>query len=350
MKILKRIIASIMFLVMAAATLKIYNQNTKAILTSTNSNKPIKINVLFSNFNVNVISSFVESMKKSEEENPDKIQYTFFDGKGNQDVQNTQLNTILAEKNFDFIILDMVDVGYTRNALDRIKENNVSVLFFGNADLSQVMSYEKAHWLGFNPNDGGVVQGKIVVDAFYKNKKNIDKNNDNILQYVMLEGTPDNVYAIGRTKYSIKTINDNDIKTQELARKICDWNEDEARVAVKSFFLQFGNKIEAIIANDDIMAIGAIKAIQEQGFNLSNSSPKMMVVGFDGIEEAKILINDGIMTGTVITSSDEVAKTFFNILTNLFNNRNPIENTNCTIDSTGKIITIPYNEVLVNLG
>lgn len=254
MKTLKRIIASIMFLVMAVTTLKIYNPNPRAILTSTNSNKPIKINVLFSNFNVNVLSSFVESMKKSEEENPDKIQYTFFDGKGNQDLQNAQLKAILAEKNFE------------------------------------------------------------------------------------------------RTKYSIKTINDNNIKTQELARKICNWNEDEAAAAVRSFFLQFGNKIEDIIANDDIMAIGAIKAIQEQGFNLSNSSPKMMVVGFDGIEEAKVLINNGIMTGTVITSSDEVAKTFLNVLTNLFNNRNPIENTNCTIDSTRKIITIPYNEVLVNLG
>ena len=34
----------------------------------------------------------------------------------------------------------------------------------------------------------GILQGKILVDAWNTNKEAIDKNRDNIMQYVMLTG------------------------------------------------------------------------------------------------------------------------------------------------------------------
>ena len=49
----------------------------------------------------------------------------------------------------------------------------------------------------------------------------IDKNGDNIMQYIILQGLKDNLETIGRTKYSVLTINNAGIKTQELASSVC---------------------------------------------------------------------------------------------------------------------------------
>ena len=57
------------------------------------------------------------------------------------------------------------------------------------------------------------------------------------------------------------------------------------------------NKIEVIIANNDSMAIGAIQALQEYGYNKGDKTKIIPVVGVDAIPEAQDLIKKGIMTG-----------------------------------------------------
>jgi methyl-galactoside transport system substrate-binding protein len=97
------------------------------------------------------------------------------------------------------------------------------------------------------------------------------------------------------------------------------------------------------------MAIGAVKALQQSGYNLGGNTEKIIVVGCDGIPIAQDLIQKGFMTGTVELSAYDTAKDIYTISINLINNKNLIEGTNCTIDDTGKLVTIPYNGVLVNL-
>ena len=57
----------------------------------------------------------------------------------------------------------------------------------------------------------------------------MDKNRDNILQYIMLQGEINNIGAIERTKYSISTIENAGIKTQALALQIANWNQELAK-------------------------------------------------------------------------------------------------------------------------
>jgi methyl-galactoside transport system substrate-binding protein len=328
--------------------LQSYNKNLSSAV-SANSNQPIKVSVLISNFNLSVAALLMEDLKKIEQVDPGAIQYIFYDGKGKQDIQSAQLKAVLTDTNVDLIILNMVDASYSKYAINRIKESNIPVIFLGNADIQSVMSYTKSYWIGPPPTDGGILQGSIIVDAWNKNKKVIDKNNDNILQYVMIEGTPTNICAVARTKLSIGTANENNITTQELALKVCNWSEAEAKDAISSLFLKYGNRIEAIIANDDTMAIGAIKALQEYGYNLESNPQKIMVIGFGGTVQAQDFIEKGIMTGTVLMNLNEFANNLQTIILNLFSNKNLIEGTNCEIDGTGKIITAPYDGILVNL-
>ncbi|MFW2487491.1 hypothetical protein ACN077_02825 [Clostridium chromiireducens] len=83
------------------------------------------------------------------------------------------------------------------------------------------------------------MQGNIIVDAWNKSKISVDKNYDNALQYVMLEGSTNNIYAVSRINLSIST--------EKIASKICNWEEDEAKDAISNLFLKYGNKIEYIL-------------------------------------------------------------------------------------------------------
>ena len=73
----------------------------------------------------------------------------------------------------------------------------------------------------------------MLIDAWNTSREYIDKNNDKIMQYIMLEGESDHTEAIERTKYSVSTIEAAGIKTQQIALEICNWREDLAYNAIK---------------------------------------------------------------------------------------------------------------------
>jgi methyl-galactoside transport system substrate-binding protein len=117
-----------------------------------------------------------------------------------------------------------------------------------------------------------------------------------------------------------------------------------AKDAFDSFIFKYGKKIEAIIANNDAMAIGAIEALQKYGYNKGDITKNIAVVGIDGLPAAKALVDKGLMTGTVIQDPNELAQALYTIGINLVYNIFPLENTNYKFDKTGVVIKTPYYE------
>ena len=113
---------------------------------------------------------------------------------------------------------------------------------------------------------------------------------------------------------------------------------------MEALFLRYSGKFEAIISNNDAMAIGAIKALQKYGYNKGDKSKYIPVFGIDGIPESIDFINKGFMTGTVSQDPNETAEALYTIGLNLAHNRNPLENTNYKFNETGVTIEMPYHE------
>jgi methyl-galactoside transport system substrate-binding protein len=256
---------------------------------------------------------------------------------------------ILNENNMDLILLNLVDTRNTKEAINKIKENNIPVVLFNRepVDIEAVSSYNKSYFIGTNAREAGIIQGNILINEWKKNKIAIDKNKDNIMQYIMLIGEAGNIEASERTKYSVLTINNAGIKTQELGAKVCNWNQEEGRNAMRALLSQWGNKIEVVISNNDSMAIGAIEALQEYGYNNGNKSKIIPVVGVDAIPAAQELIKQGIMTGSVLQDPSAMAKALYLVGMNLVYNRNPLDGTDYKFDETGVAIRLPYKEYIV---
>lgn len=344
MKASKRILA---ILIIMFSIVSVYNEiqvNAKVISFR---QKPVKITVFLYDFKDTYISLVHENFEEIQKNNQGKVEFTFYDGKNDQSVQNISIDTVLERGDADLIFINLVDTKITKTVIDKIKNKNLPVILFNRepVDINAIKSYNKAFFVGTDAQEAGIIQGKILINAWNSNKS-IDRNNDNIMQYVMLMGEKDNTEAIDRTKYSVITINSAGIKTQEIALRVCDWNREKARNAMDFLFSTNGNRIEAIISNNDEMAIGAIEALQKYGYNKGEKAMNIPVVGVDAIPEARKLVDEGIMTGTVIQDPHIMAEVIYDMGMNLVYERKPLDGMPYNFDETGVAIRLPYKEYI----
>ncbi|WP_238858926.1 MULTISPECIES: galactose ABC transporter substrate-binding protein [unclassified Clostridium] len=341
-------ITTIIIIMIAAAMLISINQSNIMASSRIAEGKAIKAAVLLYRFDDAYISLVRENLEKIQKENEGNIEFIFYDGKNDQSIQDKDINNLIEKQDVDLLLVNLVQTTSTQSVINKVKGINIPVILFNREPVAidSIRSYNKACYIGTEAEEAGLLQGKVIINAWNKNKTAMDKNKDDILQYVMLMGEQNNLEAIKRTEYSILKINNSGIKTQEVALRVCDWNEEEARNVTKTLFLQYGNKIEAIIANNDSMAIGAIKALQEYGYNKGGKTPNIAVVGVDAIPEAQELIKQGIMTGSVLQDPYELAKALYSVGINLVSNKNPLYDTEYKFDQTGVSIRLPYHEYM----
>lgn len=342
MRIFKKITTLVILLVIITYAL-IGDMSTSSVITM---RRPVKVGVLLSNVNNPYLSSIQKALEDIQRENIDKVQFTFYDANDNQAIQETTINNILQGGNVDFLLANLVNKGVdsVRNLIDKAKQSEIPVIFFSSVQpdtIDIIKSYNKAFVVSRDEQESGNLEGKLIVDAWNSDKTNIDRNGDGILQYIMLQASNNLPIAVTRTKNAISTINNAGIRTEELALVNANFNKELAKESIKSLFLRYGGNIEAIISNNDSMAIGAIEALQTYGYNKGDKSKNIIVVGIDRTQEAKDLIDRGFMTGTVGHEPHALAEALYTIGINLFSGNSPLEGTNYKIDDNGIEVRIP---------
>ena len=119
-----------------------------------------------------------------------------------------------------------------------------------------------------------------------------------------------------RTEYSIKAIIEKNIEVEKLADDTANWQSDQAISKMTQWINKFGDKIEVVFSNNDVMALGALHVINSTDI----FTTKPLVVGIDGINEALEAVYNGEMIGTVISDSKLQSKAIFDISYSLAKN------------------------------
>lgn len=346
MKILKRILALIMITIITTVTLINNNKNNICAYAQNTTDTPIKAAVILSSFNNIYISLVRENLEKIQKENSSKIEFTFFDGKGDQNTQNDIINSVLSD-DYNLLLVNLADINANDSIISKVKPKNIPIVFFNVAPFvtDSIKSYPKAYIVATDAKQSGVLEGNILVDEWKNNRKAIDKNGDNKLQYVLLREQINDTLTIARTKYPVSTINDAGIKTDEIASLIASSaseDQESTIAALEPVFIRYDGKIEAIIANNDTLALGAIKVLQKYGYNTGDESKRIPVVGINGVPETIDLVNKNIMAGTVIQNAPAMAQALYTIGMNLVNNKSPLDGTDYKPDESGVAIQLPY--------
>ena len=349
MKIVRKILTIIIITVMMTMILAGNGKKATGIGKSFSARQPVKVGLISKDLTDDYLIFILQNLENIQKENEGKVEFTFYDSKSELAIQNENIDKALKE-GINLILLDIVDTRATQEVINKIKQDNIPVIMFNREPLTMdpIKSYSRALYIGTDSKQAGTLQGKMLVNAWNSDRESIDRNGDNIMQYIMLQGERNNKVPIERTKYSVLTIQQAGIKTEELALRVCDWNADVARNATEALILKYGDKIEVIIANDDTMAIGAIQALQTYGYNKGDKTKTIQVVGVDGVPDAIELISKGMMLGTAVQDPNDMAEALYTVGINLVYNKNPLEGTQYKFDDTGVAIRIPYREYIVS--
>ena len=94
----------------------------------------------------------------------------------------------------------------TQNDQVKAEKQDVPVIFFNRELVEQDLErWDRLYYVGAPALQSGILQGEMAADLFQKDPS-VDKNEDGVFQYVVLEGEMDHQDAIVRTEYAINTI------------------------------------------------------------------------------------------------------------------------------------------------
>jgi len=255
------------------------------------------------------------------------------DSQNSQSMQNDQVDVMLA-RGVQALAINLVDPAAAPSIISKAKIDDVPIVFYNKEPSAAALaSYDKAYYVGTDSKESGVIQGDLIAQH-WKANKSWDKNGDGVLQYVMLKGEPGHPDAEARTTYSVKQINENGIKTEELHMDTGMWDTAMAKDKMDAWLSgPNGSKIEVVIANNDGMAMGAIEALRGAG-------QKIPVFGVDALAEALALVKSGEMAGTVLNDATSQAKATFELARNLAEGKSATEGTQWEMKD--KIVRVPY--------
>ena len=240
----------------------------------------------------------------------------------NQTTQFDQIKTAIAG-GADVLVVNQVTSGASDTAEDIIAAaGDIPVVFFNRAigtdgsDVTVLDANPTTVFIGTDAPAAGHMQGKMIGDYVLANYDAIDLNKDGQISYAMMKGDEANVEAIFRTQYGVEDANlvleaagKPALVYFDAANTDCyqvdqggAWSAAAAKEYMDTNFVSYneaaGNMIEIVICNNDGMAEGVIASLQDKGYN-KEGGHVVPVFGVDATDNAKALIAEGAMTGTI---------------------------------------------------
>lgn len=284
-----------------------------------------------------MMTKFTEYAADKEEATGVAINVEVMNASQSQLTQNEQVKSLI-EKGCDVICVNLVDRTEPTAITDLAESKQVPIIFFNRELVAEDLErWSELYYVGADALQSGVFEGELAANAFKTNAK-MDKNGDDICQYVVLEGEAGHQDSIVRTEYSVNTLIENGVEAEKLGYAMANWNRAQAQTKTAALLTQFSGKIELIIANNDDMALGAIDALRDSQIPREDWPG---VVGIDGTDAGLLAVENGEMLGTVYNDKEGQAREMLNlafaIVTNGDKDSIPL------ID--GKYVRTPYHKV-----
>lgn len=252
------------------------------------------------------------------------------DSQNSQPTQNDKVDLFIT-KGVKALVVNPVDRTAAGVIIDKAMAKDIPVVFLNREPLPEDMKkWDKVYYVGAKAEESGTMSGQLIAD-YWKSHPEADKNKDGVLQYVMLKGEPGHQDAELRTKYSIQAIEDAGMKVEKLQEDTGMWDRVKGQEKMAAFLAAHGDKIEAVFANNDDMALGAIEALKANGYFKDNKY--IPVVGVDATAPAMQALEEGTLLGTVLNDAKNQGKAAIKLASVLAKGEKP------TKDNVGYEIT-----------
>jgi ABC-type sugar transport system, periplasmic component len=229
------------------------------------------------------IKALVESMQEKADEL--NVELIVMDSQDQIENQLNQVDNLISQK-VDAIILNAVDFVGSSPAVERIKAAGIplveAITFTQNEDYDV--------FVGTDPEQSGIMMGELLAE-FLDGKGNV----------ALLQGQIGHSAEITRGAGLQKALFDKYPDVKLITQQTANWNRDEA-MSITEDWLQRFPEINAIAAQNDEMAMGALQAVEAAG------RTDIIVVGIDGIPDAMKAVKEGRLAATVLDNVTEEGK------------------------------------------
>ncbi|MFD0714550.1 galactose ABC transporter substrate-binding protein [Paenibacillus sp. GCM10027626] len=264
------------------------------------------------------------------------------DSQNAQPTQNEKIDLFISKK-YNSMIVNPVDRTAAGVIIDKAKKADIPVVFLNREPLAEDMNkWDKVYYVGAKAEESGTISGQLLVD-YWKANPGADKNGDGKLQYVMLQGEPGHQDAELRSKFSVQALQDAGIEVDALAVDTAMWDRVKGQEKMQAFLAQFGDKIEAVLANNDDMALGAIEALKAAGYFTGDKF--IPVIGVDATAPAIQALQDGTLLGTVLNDAKNQGAAAVAIAEALAKGETPTKDNTGFDISDGKYVWISYKKI-----
>ncbi|MFJ5760456.1 sugar ABC transporter substrate-binding protein [Neobacillus sp. NPDC093182] len=243
----------------------------------------IKIGVLYQNLQNEYIVGLQDSIRKYAKSSG--VELIESDGEGKAENQISQVENLINQQ-VDAIILNPADKDGSASVVEQAAAANIPIITV----LAVVSNEEKvtAH-VGSDDVEAGIIEMKHVAELL-EGKGTIG----------IIHGPNGNSAEVNRTEGNKSVLKDfPEIKVG--AEQTANWSREEA-LALTENWLQ-SQKLDAIVAQNDEMALGAVKALSAAG-----KLKETIVIGIDAIPDALNSIEAGELSATVFQDVDAQGK------------------------------------------
>ncbi|MCR5734154.1 MAG: galactose ABC transporter substrate-binding protein [Lachnospiraceae bacterium] len=226
------------------------------------------------------------------------------DGANDQATQTNQIQNFITD-GVDVLIINPVNSSSAETITDMVVNAGIPLVYINREpDAAEEQRWQDNNWnvcyVGCDARQSGTMQGQIIADL---GLDAIDFNGNGKVDYIMVEGDPENIDAQYRTEFSVKALTDAGMEVNELDDQVGNWDQAQGQQIVANALANHGNDIEVVFCNNDAMALGALQAIQTAGRTVGKD---IYLVGVDALTEVVEDVIAGTITGTVF--NDHIAQ------------------------------------------
>ena len=235
-----------------------------------------KIGVTIANFDDTFLTYMMDGMKAYGAEKGADME--FVDAKEDMAKQMDQVENFIVQQK-DAIIVVPVDTSAAGPMTAAANEAGIPIVY-----VNRVPSElpDGTYYVGSDSLVAGQLQMEYLVGAIGEEAK-----------IVILQGKLDNEAALKRTEGN-EMVAAQYPGIEILDKQTGEWQRNEGMMVTEDWLNKYGETLDAIVCNNDDMALGAIQALKDGGLN-----KEILVVGVDATPDGLAALEAGTLAATV---------------------------------------------------
>lgn len=231
------------------------------------------------------------------------------------------------------IIVNLVDPNIAGDIIE--KAGDMKVVFVNRPPADIALLSENVIYVGSDEMTSGKFQGDFLAEKFKAEGKTD-------IKYILVNGILGQVSTTNRTSSVLQALADNGINATEASAPVAADYDRATAMDLVGPLLSSGIEYDAVISNNDAMALGVIEAMEQQDIDPSS----VPIVGIDATPDGRAAIKAGKMAMSVFQNAEGQGRGSLQAAINLIEGKPVSEGTGYEVDTENpNVIWVPFEPV-----